>query len=265
MHCSPSNLAGRWEFGSPERQKKLSFPVGSAHTAPGNSAVRASRGAGRARAVTAAPGKGGREPGPGLAGLRGGTGQRDGPSAARASARSPVIQHPDFQTGGRGRSSSLAVPRPRVARERATYAPRGPRGRAGPSPGPSPRRREPAPPDARGGQADGATRRETPGKWRGSAVNDHGASRAARREPVREARQAPGRGATAPATSGRHLSASAAPGAWDGEQRSPRAGLTPKMSGSFPARRRLAEARLGGGVVAGGERAESRRCEPWAA
>lgn len=62
--------------------------------------------------MTAAPGKGGREPGPGLAGLRGGTRQRDGLSAARASARSLVIQHPDFQTGGRGRSSSLAVPVP---------------------------------------------------------------------------------------------------------------------------------------------------------
>lgn len=68
--------------------------------------MRASRGAGTAWAATAAPGKGGREPGPGLAGLRGETRQPDGLSAAKASARSLVIQHPDFQTGGRGRTSN---------------------------------------------------------------------------------------------------------------------------------------------------------------
>lgn len=66
----------------------------------------------RARAATAAPGEGGRQPGPGLPGLRGETRQRDGLSAARASARPLVIQHPDFQTGDRRRSSSLAVPDP---------------------------------------------------------------------------------------------------------------------------------------------------------
>lgn len=125
----------------------------------------ASRGAGRAWAATAAPGKGGREPGPGLAVLRGETRQRDGLSAARASARSLVIQHPDFQTGGRGRTSSLAVPSLPVAREHAISAPRGPRGRAGPSPGPSPQRREPTPPDAQGAQAeaDGARLRVSGG------------------------------------------------------------------------------------------------------
>lgn len=109
---------------------------------------------------------------------------------------------------------------------------------------------------------DGAELRETPGEWHGSAVNDCGASPAARREPVCEARQAPGRGATA-----RQLLAATSAPRW-GEQHpglgrgARRAGLTPKMSGSFLARRRLAEAGLGGGVAAGGERAESRRCEP---
>lgn len=111
-HYSLSNLAGRWEFGSPERQKSWVSWWGLLTVRQATPRCGQAGGARRARAVTAAPGKGGREPGPGLAGLRGGTRQRDGLSAARASARSLVIQHPDFQTGGRGRSSSLAVPVP---------------------------------------------------------------------------------------------------------------------------------------------------------
>lgn len=189
---------------------------------------------------------------------------RDSPSAAGASARSLVIQHPDLQTGGRGRSSSRAsLPGLRGSIGLTPPPPPtpGPPGRAGPSPRPSPRRREASPPDARGGQAGGVGRRGR--RLRpGSSVNDRGASRAARHEPVSEARQGPGRGATAwqllAATSARR--AAADPGA--PPQGARRAGLTPKMSGSFPARRRLAEERLGGGVAAGSERAERRRSEP---
>lgn len=150
---------------------------------------------------------------------------RDSPSAAGAPARSLVIQHPDFQTGGRGRSSSRAsLPGLRGSiglTPPPTPRPRPSGGRAGPSPRPSPRRREASPPDARRG-----------GRLRpGSAVNDRGASRAARREPVSEARQGPGRGATAwqllAATSARK--AAAGPGGVGGDPGAP-AGSAPSRA-----------------------------------
>lgn len=95
-----------------------------------------------------------------LAGSRGGNGRGPKPGNATTLAllRRPhalVIQHPDFPTGGRGRPSNRAFP-PRGASEHPrpalATALGGAPGRAW---GPVSRRREPAPPDARGGQADG--------------------------------------------------------------------------------------------------------------